>query len=48
LTHAGEGFLAVARVIDLQPRIAQPFGHGRRQGALILDQQNARSPHRFH
>jgi len=40
MTHAGKGFFAVARVIDLQPRVGQRLGHRRGERTLILDKQN--------
>ena len=40
LTHAGEGLLAIARVVNLQPGIRQRFPDRRRQRPLVLNQQN--------
>ena len=44
LTHAGEGFLAVARVVNLKPASisASPTASGER--SFILDQQHRRAP----
>jgi hypothetical protein len=39
---------AIARMLDGQPRIGERLGDGRRQGALVLHQQNARPAHRVH
>jgi hypothetical protein len=48
LTNAGEGFLAVARMIDLQSRIGQRFAHCGRQRLFILHQQHVGAAHGFH
>ena len=46
LTHAGEGLLAIARVINSQARLGQRFDDGCRQRPFILDQQYRRAVQR--
>ena len=43
LSHAGEGLLAVARVVNLKSRINQRFAHCQGERSLILHQQHRRA-----
>jgi len=40
VTHAGKGFFAVARVIDVQARVRERLRNRRGERPLILDKQN--------
>jgi len=46
--NAGEGFLAVARVINIQSRITERFDDSRRQRALVFHHQHRGPAHRLH
>jgi hypothetical protein len=48
MSQAGEGFLAVACMLDLQARIGQRFDERGGERALVLHNQDRRATSRFH